>query len=715
MFEIVAYSARGRVAGRGPDTAFLDRLEAGDRLAVVLPNGYELAVVLLECFKRGIVCVPVQPNLPQAQIDFIISHSEAAAKVVPDGRALRFTRLNRGARKSPAGDRFLIYTSGSTGFPKGVVLTDSAVRANAEAVAALHEFGRRGAHATCLPLFHCNALMMSLLGCYLSNTKLVLCSRFEPAQYFAAVREESVDTASIVPALLHRLVEAEPAWPASLRYLITAAAPLTGVLARRFFDLYGPHLVQGYGLTEAVNFSFVMPPMDGDGFRRHYLAANPPVGKPLPGTRFRIEGGEVQVKGPNTMRGYWRNPESTASVLTEDGWLKTGDLGELHDELLVLKGRIKEVINRGGESFYPAALEETFERAGLARPFAALAVENERLGDDIGCHVATNDIDTVFAAVEACQYKPGAVQTGSLSLSSTGKVRRGQMGRALFSVNAAPERYGKLLAATRHALEGIVAPGAAPPANEAARYIVAKAREVLQSAHAPAGGPDRDHRIFRVLNRLTACWPQIARAEGPQPGRIACIDGLMGEIWREWPMVDFAEMVGKFLAKRGPHEGHILELTGPGGSCIGTIRESARCSGLASAPSLDGAASCDIGGFEEQAGSSKDWPAYDAIIGVNCLHLAADKSRTLAAIHERLRPGGALVLAEGVPVTNVSGAQWCLAPVFGLIPEWRMHGGFLPRRAWIEMLHDGGFCDWGYATLRAGAHDLGGLIWALVK
>ena len=165
--------------------------------------------------------------------------------------------------------------------------------------------------------------MLSLLGTHLTGAPLVLHPRFDPAGYFADLAAAGARTASIVPALLSDLVDAAPDWPPDLEYLITAAAPLTGDLAHRFHRRYGPRLRQGYGLTEAVNFSCTAPRFDGAGFTEHYLDRFPPVGEALPGTELRLDAGEVQIRTPDLMDGYWEDPAATAEAITPDGWLRT--------------------------------------------------------------------------------------------------------------------------------------------------------------------------------------------------------------------------------------------------------------------------------------------------------------------------------------------------------------------------------------------------------
>lgn len=401
----------------------LSMLDDGARVVVMLPNGLQLAATMLACFERGLVAVPIDPGTGATRRSFIEQHSEAAASI--DGSGVR---LLQGGGPSEPDDRLIIYTSGTTGDPKGVVLTRVAIEANARAVAALHRFDA-AAHATCLPLWHVNALCMSLMGTHLTSGRLLIAEDASPGAYFRAIAACRAATCSVVPSVLARIVEDAPAWPDSLDYVITAAAPLTSRLARRFHALYGPRLVQGYGLSEATNFSTLMPRLPDATFRQLYLDRHPPVGVPLPGTSLRVVDGEVQVRGPNLMRGYWKSPDATAAV--HDGeWLRTGDLGRVEDGVLHLNGRSKDVILRGGESLYPTDVEEELRDAGMpGRDLCVFAVESEWLGQEIGVSISGADPDEVLRALQRVRAsrRPTVIRFGPVTRTSTGKPRRTAM------------------------------------------------------------------------------------------------------------------------------------------------------------------------------------------------------------------------------------------------------------------------------------------------
>ncbi|MFD0385638.1 class I adenylate-forming enzyme family protein [Streptomyces stramineus] len=428
-----------------------------------------------------------------------------------------------------------MFTSGSTGPQKGVMLGRRAVLGNAAKTAALHGLTPERPHGTCLPLYHCNALVMSLLGTHLTGTPLTLQAAFDPAGYFAALDATGARTASIVPALLSDLLETGPDWPDGLEYLITAAAPLTSDLARRFHRRYGPRLRQGYGLTEAVNFSFTMPALDDAAFRDQYLAHTPPVGAPLPDTELRLESGEVWIRTPDLMTGYWQDSRTTAATVTEDGWLRTGDLGELRDGLLVLRGRAGERINRGGEKHYPLDLEHGWREAGLSGRFAAVAVDEPTLGQDIGLVTTEQPVSAVRGLYERAPLRPSAIQFGGFLATVTGKPRRTAMSRGLTARRLAPERYERLLrhaAATAHDL---LRTGAEDPGL---RVLAAWAGE-----HRP---PADGEVVFDAFAFMREHWHDEGDAEL----------SLAKARWHrtlltEWPLAAHAELTADVVARHG--------------------------------------------------------------------------------------------------------------------------------------------------------------------
>lgn len=687
----------------------LDALQPGARVLLQETSPRAFCELVTACWDRRLTVTPLgtDPAAPVARhLDphLILSDGEIAVQQA----------------SLPSGDgglAFIVYTSGSTGDPKGVMLSRAAVRANATDTGGLHGFGPDTPHATCLPLHHCNALIGSVIGAYLARAPLTVTAPFHPHRYSEAISGAGASTATIVPALLNRWLAAGTAWPRPLRYLITAAAPLTTETARWFQQAHGPRLRQGYGMTEACNFSFLMPFLNPAQFTAEYVDQRPPVGYPLRGTDWRIQDGEVQLKGPYVMRGYWRNPDATGAAFTEDGWLRTGDLGELRGHWLLLTGRAGDRINRGGEMIHPAEVEEAWERDGLLPPFAAARIASHGLGEDTGLWAETMQLATVR---KLTRFQPAAAAFGPYPVTPAGKPRRNQLTAAGYrSAVTSPEQYEGLLALAVRCARGILA--GTSPRTPSARYIAAQAMRLVNSrassawAHGDDDGPAAD-----ALHLLAAEWPRIATGEITGEQAIRTVPGLWRRLMSGWPMGDYADLMASHLL--GCHDlalnGAVLEL----GAGIGrTSRLLAGHTGIGYMRSdlHPGLLDEDLPGIPAMVNFDADIPAppwqpdegWDLIFATNALHCALDRTAAIGRASAALAPGGVLVLAEGAPET-VPGVPWALNLLFGMFTGWHDRGGFRSRWDWLEDLAGAGLGPVGYVQLRAGRHDLGGVVWA---
>ncbi|MGW0894980.1 class I adenylate-forming enzyme family protein [Saccharopolyspora sp. NPDC002578] len=599
----------------------LAALPAGARVVIRLPNGPELASALLACFDRELVAVPLAPRgTDPAEIVRRVRASAVVEQVGGEVEA-RATGLPP-EHPDAAGLAFIMFTSGSTGRPKGVRLSRRAVLGNAAKTAVLHGISPDRPHGTCLPLYHCNALVMSLLGTHQAGAPLVLHSRFDPAGYFAALAAGGARTASIVPALLADLLDAAPEWPPELDYLITAAAPLTGDLVRRFHRTYGPRLRQGYGLTEAVNFSFTTPLLDAAGFAAQYLDRFPPVGQALPDTELRLESGEVQIRTPDLMDGYWEDPAATAEAVTDDGWLRTGDLGELRDGLLVLHGRTKERINRGGEKHYPLEVERGWRADGLTGRFAAVGVAEPALGQEIGLVTDDAEVGAVQDLCERTALRPAALRFGGYRATATGKPQRSKMGATLAARRLAPGRYERLL---QHAAVAARRMHAAAPGTDELAAL---------AALAPPTATAEDDVAFAAVDFVREHWTS------PDSAELAAAKS----VWRAklaaaWPLSAHVELAAEVAAAEGA-------------------------------------------------------PAVAVPFG-----------------EETTIEDGRLLVLPHATGTTTGQVPWALGPVWTFLTDGRT-GHRVNRWSRLRRLRHDGHALVGCSVLRAGRHDLGGVIWA---
>ncbi|MCS6827697.1 MAG: AMP-binding protein [Caldilinea sp.] len=258
----------------------------------------------------------------------------------------------------------MIYTSGTTGRPKGAELTHRNLTANLNSLHEAWEWRSDDVLLHVLPLFHVHGLLVALHGALNAGATTVLLTRFEPQQTLELLVRRPCTVFMGVPTIHRRLVEAPGAEHYSLRHmrLVTSGSDrLPEDLFRRFEERFGVQLLERYGMSEAG--MILSNPLRGE--RRVGS-----VGLPLPGVDVRIvdpesgdplpDGrvGEVQVRGDNVCKGYWRQPEKTAAAFTPDGWLRTGDLGLREpDGYFTLKGRSKDLIISGGYNVYPSEVE----------------------------------------------------------------------------------------------------------------------------------------------------------------------------------------------------------------------------------------------------------------------------------------------------------------------------------------------------------------------
>lgn len=302
---------------------------------------------------------------------------------------------------APDDTAVIMYTSGSTGQPKGAELTHLNLVTNALAMSEIRRpaAGSDGRHITAitLPLFHCTAQTSQMNAFLHLGGTLVLLPRFDPGALLAAWSGERVTHWIGVPTMFwsllghvreHRLDAAAAA--SSLKLAVSAGAPMPRELMREFVETFGIPVVEGYGMTEAspvvatsrqdrpskpgtvgeAIFGVEVRTVDADG-------RAVPTGQP----------GEIVVRGPNVMKGYYRKAEATRQVI-RDGWLHTGDIGTMDDEgYITIVGRKKDVILRGGFSVYPREIEDVLASHPGVAMAAVVGVPDERLGEEIKAFV----------------------------------------------------------------------------------------------------------------------------------------------------------------------------------------------------------------------------------------------------------------------------------------------------------------------------------------
>lgn len=385
-------------------TYLKERTRGRQQIVTCAGNQYEHLATIVAAWRSGIAWCPINPAETPARID------EKVRKLGGESTLLYLTEMRAALTQPPStesakifgGEHLstLIFTSGSTGYAKIVEQRENAILANAADLIAAHGLKPGVTLATPLPVFHVNALHFSFLTALLSGAKLVLLENFVVPQIWKAIRDEGVHIVSAVPQMFKHMCtspEADFYDLSSWKYCVSAAAPLSKKTATDFHTRFKRKIIQGYGLSEGVNFSCLMPPdIADDEYESLFLQAPvPSIGKALPcnevlvlsekGERLKEnEEGELALRGINVMRGY--RGESENNVV--DGVFRTGDLGfyklsKTGEKFFYISGRLKDIVKRGGLT---VSLREIDDVMGefIQADSIAVAFDNNHTGEEIG-------------------------------------------------------------------------------------------------------------------------------------------------------------------------------------------------------------------------------------------------------------------------------------------------------------------------------------------
>ena len=343
----------------------------------------------------------------------------------------------------------LIYTSGTTGLPKGVMLTHRNLLFVASLSAKIRCLTSEDRMYGVLPMSHAVGLSVVLLGSLISGATLYLSPRFDPFSAITTIEKERLTVLLGAPSLFSLLLEyAKLRGLRSLRFptlriISSSGAPLQHILKSQVEELFGLTLYNGYGVTEcSPNISQAVV-----GEHRNDTS----VGRPLPGIELQLVGadqkpvaagevGELWVRGPNVMKGYYRAPEETAAAVDSDGWFNTRDLARLKDGYLFIEGRTKELIIRFGLNVYPAEVEAVLNSHPAVARSAVVGrtVAGTAGGEEVIAFVQPKGESTVqeteialYAAQHLAPYKrPSHILiVPDIPITATGKVVKGELSK----------------------------------------------------------------------------------------------------------------------------------------------------------------------------------------------------------------------------------------------------------------------------------------------
>jgi fatty-acyl-CoA synthase len=470
-------------------------VESGDRIALVLPPCPEFAIALFAAAKLGAVVVPLNPRLTPPELQYMLRHSETVCAVtieregqtdylqlfeelmpqLPelqylvtvgeedlwyDDRIFQFEDLLSagGGRDYPAPESVesedcfaIVYTSGTMGKPKGVELSHENLVSVAAGVAETFGLQPEDRIVGVTALYHMFGLGSGLLAALESGASLILQDRSDAEATLDAAERHGATVHYGIPTLFVRelrILDARPLALPGMRLAVVAGAPVHDELVDRIAAAFDATVLTAYSVTETASTLCATRPDDPEEKRRFT------VGRPLAGAEVRIaspEGellpvesvGEIGVRGPCVMMGYYRQPGETRSAFDADGYFLTGDLGLLdEDGYLHLVGRTKDVIIRSGFNVYPREVETRIGSHPAVQEVAVIGIPDPLLGEAIcACIVPVEGaIVTGPEIVDWCRETlaedkvPDSVQfLDALPRTDTGKVRRVDLSRSLES------------------------------------------------------------------------------------------------------------------------------------------------------------------------------------------------------------------------------------------------------------------------------------------
>jgi long-chain acyl-CoA synthetase len=375
-----------RVAGGLRDLG----IDRGDRVAIRLGNGLDWCLAFWGGLMSGAIVVPVNTRFSEAEVEYVLTDSGSKftfmpGQSLPEGKPFVVDGL---VQPDVAG---IFYTSGTTGFPKGAMMTHEGFLSNTETCRRVSELPSDGSTRSLVsvPLFHVTGCNSQLLPCCESGSATVIMPQFDVQGFLRAIGEERINSLTSVPAVYWFAMNQKNFGEIDTRAVLRLAyggAPIAPDLVARILDAFpNARVGNGFGLTETSSVATFLP--------HEYARSRPEtVGFAAPVCDLKLyeasDGvGELLVRGPNIVKGYWNKPQATADTFV-DGWLHTGDLARLDDDgFTQIVDRKKDMVNRGGENVYCVEVENALAAHPAVFETAVLGVPDTMMGEKVGAVV----------------------------------------------------------------------------------------------------------------------------------------------------------------------------------------------------------------------------------------------------------------------------------------------------------------------------------------
>jgi long-chain acyl-CoA synthetase len=364
-------------------------IERGDRVAIRLGNGLDWCLAFFGIQLAGAISVPVNTRFSESEAEYVVSDSGSKhvflpGAPLPEGPSLAIDDL------SPQDVSAIFYTSGTTGFPKGAVTTHDGFLSNIETCRRVMPLPFDGTVRTLIsvPLFHVTGCNSQLLPTCAARGTTVIMPQFDVQTFLKLIAAERINSIISVPAIYWLAIH-QPNFPeidtSHVRWVAYGGAPMPPDLITRILEAFPAARVgNGFGLTETTSVATFLP-HEYSRLRPETVGfAAPVVDVKLDEEGFESGVGELLIRGPNVVKGYWNKPEATAETFA-GGWLHSGDLARIDAQGFVqIVDRKKDMVNRGGENVYCVEVENALAAHHAVFEVAVLGVPDEMMGEKVG-------------------------------------------------------------------------------------------------------------------------------------------------------------------------------------------------------------------------------------------------------------------------------------------------------------------------------------------
>ena len=462
-----------RVVNRTASLLEAHGVSKGDVVSLLMPNSAEYIIAYFACWKLGAIAGPVNSLLKAQEISFVISDSETKTLLVHPDFLPTIDSIRNGlpglrevidfsdamsATKNFTGssvltsvsdlkreaEAIIIYTSGTTGKPKGCLLTHGNLIANARQISQWLGFTKDDRLLTIMPLFHMNAVSVTTMSALYAGGSTVVSPKFSSSRFWQIISDYQITSFGSVATMLSMLLTTYPngvpegLQTGQLRFAMCGSAPVPAEVMKRFEATFNCLVIEGYGLSESTCRSTFNPP----DLRRRPGSCGMPIGNEMQVVdeedREVAHGelGEIVLRGANILKGYYRNPEATATAF-RNGWFHTGDVGYRDAEgFFYIVDRKSDMIIRGGENIYPREIDEVLYQHPAVAAAATIGVPDQLYGEEVAAFIvlkeggeATEEEITSFCRARLADYKcPKTVRfVSDIPKGPTGKLLKREL------------------------------------------------------------------------------------------------------------------------------------------------------------------------------------------------------------------------------------------------------------------------------------------------